>query len=127
MFDANLHVRASAADRTTFADVTVVCGAPTIDPADRTRQTVLNPSVLIEVLSPSTASDDRGPKLDCYKTIGSVRAVVLVAQDEPSVVIHELRADGTWSQASYADGAVPLPAIGCSLSLTEIYEDLPDA
>jgi Uma2 family endonuclease len=126
VFDANLRVRSLLANRTTYADVTVVCGDLELDPADRTRQTVLNPTVLIEGLSKSTASDDRGPKLDVYKTIASVQAVVLVAQNEPLVIVHERRADGSWAQASHAAGVVALPAIACSLPLAEVYEELPD-
>ena len=125
-FDANLKVRSITANRATYADVTIVCGPIELDPADRTRQTVLNPTVLIEVLSPSTESDDRGPKLDCYKTLASVQAVILVAQDEPHVTVHERGADGSWSVASHAAGTVELAAIGCSLPLIEVYEDLPE-
>jgi hypothetical protein len=64
VFDANLRVRSVAANRSTYADLTAVCS-----PVE------LNPTILIEVQSPSTENDDRGPKLDCYKLIGSVRAV----------------------------------------------------
>lgn len=126
VFDANLKVRSVAANRTTYADVTVVCGPLELDPADRTRQTVLNPSLLIEALSPSTESDDRGPKLDCDKTIASVKAVVLVQQVEPLITVHERQVDGSWSEVSRTSGTVNLPAIGCSLPLVEVYEDLPD-
>lgn len=124
-FDANLKVRSIAGNRTTYADVSVVCGGLKLDPADRTQQTVLNPAVLIEVLSPSTESDDRGPKLDCYKLIAGVRAVVLVHQDEARIVVHERREDGSWSQATHVSGTFTLSAIDCSLSLLEVYEDLP--
>ena len=82
---ANLRVRSIAARRSTDADASVVCGPLELDPSDATRQTVLNPTVLIEVQRPSTESDDRGPKLDCYKLISSVQAVLLVAQDENRV------------------------------------------
>lgn len=126
VFEANLKVRSIAANRATFADVTVVCGPLELDPADRTRQTVLNPTILIEVLSQSTESDDRGPKLDCYKTIASVKAVLLVAQDEPLIIVHERRADGSWSQASHTSGTVSVPGIACALALGEVYEDLPE-
>ncbi|MBN1605189.1 MAG: Uma2 family endonuclease [Polyangiaceae bacterium] len=61
--DANLRVRSVAADRSTYADATVVCGALELDPADRTQQTVLDPTVLIEVLSPSVLSFSRAPGL----------------------------------------------------------------
>jgi Uma2 family endonuclease len=125
-FDANLRVRSIAANRATYADVTVVCGALELDPADRTRQTVLNPSVLIEVQSPSTESDDRGPKLDAYKLIASVRAVLLVAQDRMHVTLHERQPDGSWAEAVHQGGAIVVAELGCRLPMTEIYEDLPD-
>ena len=90
----DLRVRSLLTNRATYADVTV-CGPLEVDPADKTKQTVLNPAVLIEVSSPSTAGDDRGPKLDCYRTIASVQAVVIVAQDRPEVIVHERRPDGS--------------------------------
>ena len=126
-FDANLRVRSVAANRSTYADATVVCGALEFDPADKTRQTVLNPTLLVEVQSPTTESDDHGATLDCYKMIASVRTVVLVAQDEVQVILHERKADGSWTEGRYKDGALELPAIGCRLPLAEIYEDLPEA
>ncbi|HYQ04155.1 MAG TPA: Uma2 family endonuclease [Polyangiaceae bacterium] len=126
-FDANLRVRSLAAKRATYADVTVVCGPLELDPADKTRQTVLNPTVLIEVQSPSTESDDRGPKLDCYKLIASVQTVVLVAQDRPHVTVHERQADGTFTQREYLRDVIDLRAISCTLPIGEVYEGLPEA
>jgi Uma2 family endonuclease len=125
VFDSNLRVRSLPANRATYADATVVCGELELDPTDKTRQTVLNPALVIEVLSPSTQGDDRGPKLDCYKLIAGIRAVVLVAQDGPAVTVHERRADGSWSEANYHEGTVPLAAISCALPLSEVYEQLP--
>jgi Uma2 family endonuclease len=126
-YDSNLRVRSIPGNRSTYADVTVVCGELELDPADKTRQTVLNPSVVFEVLSPSTEGDDRGPKLDCYKLIAGIRAVVLVAQDRPEVTLHERRPDGTWTEAIHHEGSVVLAAIACELPLAEIYEQLPEA
>ena len=126
VFDANLRVRSIAANRATYADVTVVCGPLELDPADKTRQTVLNPSILIEVQSPSTESDDRGPKLDCYKMMASVRAVILIAQDPVRVTVHERQADGSFAQSDHDGGVVELRAIGCTLQIAEVYEDLPN-
>jgi Uma2 family endonuclease len=125
VFDANLRVRSIAGRRSTYADATVVCGPLELDPSDATRQTVLNPTVLIEVQSPSTESDDRGPKLDCYKLISSVQAVLLVAQEESRVEVHARRPDGSWHQLKSIDGDIEVSAIGCRLPLSEIYEDLP--
>jgi Uma2 family endonuclease len=126
VFDANLRVRSIAANRATYADVTVVCGPLELDPADKTRQTVLNPSILIEVLSPSTESDDRGPKLDCYRMIASVRTVILIAQDRAHVTVHERQPDGAFAQSDHDGGAVELRAIDGTLPIAEIYEDLPN-
>jgi Uma2 family endonuclease len=125
-FDANLRVRSIAANRATYADVTIVCGALELDPADKSRQTVLNPSVLIEVQSPSTESDDRGPKLDAYKLIASVRAVLLVAQDSSQITLHERRPDGSWTVATHGAGTIDVLAVGCQLPVSEVYEDLPE-
>lgn len=126
VFDANLRVRSIAANRATYADATVVCGALELDPADKTRQTVLNPSVLIEVQSPSTESDDRGPKLDAYKMIASVQAVILISQEPPRVTLHHRQPDGSFVESSHHEGAVHILAIGCNLPLLEVYEDLPE-
>lgn len=125
-YDANLKVRSTVVNRATYADATVVCGPLEIDPADKTGQTVLNPSVLIEVHSPTTVSDDTGPKLDCYRTIASVRMIVLVAQDERRIKLHERHPDGRWSETAHTGGVVELAAVGCSLPVDEVYEDLPE-
>lgn len=124
-YDANLRLRAVAANRATYGDVIVVCGELERDPSDKTRQTVLNPKVIIEVLSPSTENDDRGAKLDCYKTITSVELVILVAQDQVQVTVHRRQPDGSFARASQDAGTVELPEIACRLPITEIYENLP--
>jgi Uma2 family endonuclease len=125
-FDANLRVRSILANRSTYADVTVVCGPLELDPADRTRQTVLNPTLLVEVLGPSTESDDLGPKFDCYKLIGTLKTVIHVRQDRAHVTVHERRSDGSFVSTTYDGGVVELAAIGCRLLLAEVYEDLPE-
>jgi len=125
-YDANLRVHSVVANRATYADITVVCGELERDPADKTRQTVLNPKVIIEVLSPSTEKDDRGAKLDCYKTIGSVDLVILVAQDRMQLTVHRRQSDGSYRQAIHDAGIIELPEIACSLSIPEVYENLPD-
>lgn len=124
-YDANLKVRSTVVNRATCADATIVCGSLQLDPADRTGQTVLNPSILFEVHSPSTEADDCGPKLDCYKTIASVKAIALVSQDERRIILHERQPDGRWSEHAHADGVMDLPAVDCVLPVSEVYEDLP--
>src|SRR6478609_5177890 len=117
VFDANLRVRSIAANRATYADITVVCGPLELDPADKSRQTVLNPVVLVEVQSPTTESDDRGPKLDCYRLIASVQTIILVAQDRPHVTVHERQSDGSFVQRDQDRDMIELRAIGCTLPI----------
>lgn len=125
-YDANLKVRSPVVNRATYADASVVCGPLQLDPADRTGQTVLNPSLVIEVLSPTTMADDCGPKHDCYRTIASVHAVVLVSQDERRITVHQRHPDGRWSETAHVDGTVELPTIRCVLPVDEVFEDLPE-
>lgn len=86
---------------------------------------MLNPTVVVVVLSPSTANDDRGPKLDCYKLMSSVQVVLLVEQERAEVTVHLRRPDGSWSQSMHTGGGVEVEAIGCNLPLAEVCENLP--
>jgi len=75
---SDLRVRVRATGLTTYPDVSVVCGEVEVDPEDAS--TALNPTVLVEILSPSTEDYDRGDRLDHYKQLASLREVVLVAR-----------------------------------------------
>lgn len=106
----------------TYPDVSVVCGDLEFD--DEQNDTVLNPMLLVEVLSKSTEAYDRGKKFDHYRTIASLREYVLVSQDEPMVQRFIRNGDGTWnlSVASNLDGSLVATSIGIDLPLAEIYE-----
>lgn len=120
-----LGVRIDAADLFTYPDLSVVCGeAAFFDPA-RTR--LLNPLVLVEVLSPSTATYDRGPKSRFYRQIPSLEAYVLISQDAPAVEVLTRDGDG-WRLTTEADGAVEIGALGVTLALDALYRgvDFPD-
>jgi len=116
-------VRYGLGERYGYADVIVVCGEPAADPLDPSGCTLLNPVVVVEVLSPSTANYDRGVKRQRYQEIASLRHCVLVEQERPAVTVWSRAADGSWSSAEYAglDVAVPLDAIGVTLPMAEIY------
>ena len=104
----------------TYPDVTVVCGAPLFE--DDTRDTLLNPTVLIEVLSPSTEAYDRGKKFRNYRSIATFREYVLVAQDMVSVERYTRGDDGVWSlHDSGAGERLVLASIGCEIAVDEIY------
>jgi Uma2 family endonuclease len=105
----------------TYPDVTVVCGEPRF--LDGVFDTLTNPTVIVEVLSPSTEAYDRGRKFDHYREIASLREYVLVAQDRMSISLYRREGDlWTLRHASDAGGVVTLEAIGCELPLAQVYE-----
>ncbi len=123
-YGSDLRVRVQATGLGTYPGLTVICDRVELDPEDPKKQTVLNPRVLVEVLSPSTEDYDRGEKLGHYKTIPSVREVVLVAHDRREVEIVRREPDDTWSREIVRDGEVArLASIDCELPVVEIYRD----
>jgi Uma2 family endonuclease len=101
--------------------VVVVCGPPEFE--DHHVDTLLNPMVIVEVLSESTEKDDRGRKWEHYRRLASLREYLLVAQDQPTVEHYLRHQGGIWSfsEASGFGAAVELPTIGCTLELGDIY------
>ena len=120
-YDSDLRVMCPT-DLYTYADASVLCGELEFD--DEHKDTVLNPTLLVEVLSKSTKAHDRGKKFDHYRTIESLREYVLVSQDEPMVQRFVRNDDDTWtlSAVSSLDQAALLSSIGIDLPLAEVYE-----
>jgi len=121
VFPSDLKVRVPNSKRFFYPDVSIVCGE--IQFADDERDVVLNPVVIVEVLSDSTAAFDRGKKFQSYQQIESLREYLLVSQDE-FVVEHFLRQDdGHWlyTKAAGLDGAIPVPTVECRLALADVY------
>jgi Uma2 family endonuclease len=81
-YGCNLKLRVKATGLRTYPDVSVYCGKPELDPDDPARQTYVNPTVLAEVLSPSSEEFDRSTKSVHYRRIESLKIVLLVSQDE---------------------------------------------
>jgi Uma2 family endonuclease len=104
--------------------VTIVCGQPLFD--DEVRDTLLNPTVLFEVLSKSTELYDRGIKSASYRKISSLKEYVLIAQDRPQVERYVRQPDGSWllREASELTEAVTLESVGVVLPLAEIYRQV---
>lgn len=120
IFTSAMRVKNLVSGRYTYPDVSVVCGEPQFE--DDELDTLLNPTLIVEVLSPSTEANDRGDKFASYRLLPSLQAYVLIAQDRPSVE-HYQRQGEQWllTAVTDLDGRVPLPAIGCELSLREVY------
>ncbi len=112
-----------APDLCIYPDVSAVCGAGEF--VDDQNDTLLNPGLIVEVLSPSTEAYDRGRKFDQYKTIPSLTHYVLIASDRVHVDLFTRESEGRWlvTSASGLDAALELPGMEASLSLSELYED----
>jgi Uma2 family endonuclease len=107
-----------------YADGSIICGPPEHPAHDD--QATTNPSIVLEVLSPSTEGDDEGDKRVDFQSLASLRAYVLVAQDERRVKIYRREADG-WSVTSYRDGdTFELPALSSGVPVSEIYDGIVD-
>jgi Uma2 family endonuclease len=85
---------------------------------------LLNPVVIVEVLSDSTEAYDRGKKFEHYRTIPTLRHYVLISQDRHSIDCFSLRDDGSWSLANCQglEGMVTLDAINGELAASEVYD-----
>lgn len=118
----DLRLRVSPQGLYTYPDVVVICGDPRF--ADNQQDTLLNPTLIVEVLSPSTEGYDRGFKFAQYRTVESLEEYVLVAQAEPRVEVFRRQPDGHWllSEAFGLETACRFECLDCSLALADIYD-----
>jgi Uma2 family endonuclease len=122
VFSSDLRVKVQATGLTTYPDVSIVCGKPEV-PADDPHA-IVNPIVLVEVLSDSTEAYDRGEKFAHYRRIPSLREYVLVSQRERRIEVHRLNDGGHWELHEAGAGeSVALASLGCELSVDEVYRD----
>jgi Uma2 family endonuclease len=124
-YDSNLRVR-PAPNRYLYPDNTVICGPVEYDPADPYGETITNPKVIVEVLSPSTEKYDRTTKFDLYRKIASLEEYVLIYQSEPRIEIFARKPDGTWSidVAAGMSAVAKLRSIHVDLPLTDAYSNI---
>jgi Uma2 family endonuclease len=106
----------------TYPDIVVVCGEPRFE--DESVDTLLNPVLLVEVLSPTTEAYDRGKKFESYRTIASLAEYVLVSQQEPRVEQFLRQDDGHWLFTATAglESSISLTSVQCELAFKEIYD-----
>ena len=126
VFTSDLRIFASINDGYeslyTYPDVSIVFGRPEFGES----QTLINPTVLVEVLSPSTEGSDRGPKFERYQHIASLREYVLISQEKPRVEVFVREPDGTWRYQSIVGlrSILTLASVGIEIPLSEIYDGL---
>ena len=117
----NMRVKVSPPGLYTYPDVVAVCGEPQFE--DSVLDTLINPNLIIEVLSDSTESYDRGRKFAHYRTISSLREYVLVSQHECRLERFAKQDDGNWLYSECTDphGSIELSSVSCRLSATRVY------
>lgn len=117
---ADLRVRIDETGLYAYPDLSVVCGRPEL--SDTNPPSLLNPRVVVEVLSPSTEAYDRGAKAAHYRQRASIQAIVFVATEEHRVEVHFRNADGTWTLAEARDGELALPPLAVRLPIAAVYD-----
>jgi Uma2 family endonuclease len=123
-FQSDMRVRVLATGRATYPDVSMVCGPIELDPSDRSGTTITNPTLLVEVLSPSTEEVDRGSKWRDYQLIASLQEYVLVSQDSRVEIYRRITLSESWEYLDVREGVVVL-ASGATLDLSMLYQSLP--
>ena len=119
---SDMRVKVTATGLYSYPDAVVVCGNPKFE--DKYVDTLLNPTLLVEVLSQSTERYDRIAKSSYYRTLDSLAEHLLVAQDEVRLEQYFKQPDGQWLlfESSSLDNLVELSSISCSLALRDVYD-----
>jgi Uma2 family endonuclease len=121
-YSSDMRVKIVATGLYTYPDSVAICDEAQYE--DEGSDTLLNPAVIIEVLSPSTEAYDRGNKSWHYRQIASLAEYLLVAQDKHHIEHYVRQADGQWllSETDKLQDTIHLPSINCHLALAEVYD-----
>jgi Uma2 family endonuclease len=124
VFGSDLRIRVNTVDLSTYPDISVVCGGVKADTVDK--NAIVNPRVVIEVLSESTKGYDAGPKFEFYQTLESLLEYVIVEQTEAKVVHYARQKDGTWRYRLLVgmDSSISLDSISCEVPFKIIYRNV---
>lgn len=128
VYTSDMRIHIPATGLYTYPDIAAVCGERKFQDG-RVLDTLLNPTLIVEVLSPSTEAYDRGRKFEHYQSIDSLRQYLLVSSDRIRADLFTRQSDNLWTlvSASRLEDTLDLESIGCRLALTDVYEnvDLP--
>jgi Uma2 family endonuclease len=127
VYPSDMRVRVSPTGLYTYPDVVAVCGEPRFH--DDQRDTLLNPTLLVEVLSPSTEAYDRGRKFESYKSLESLREYLLVASDRIHADLYTRQPDGRWllTSADNLEDSLSIESVEARLTLSDLYEKVEPA
>ncbi len=123
VYPSDLRVKIDRTGLYTYPDIVVACGEPQFEqPGD----TLVNPTLLVEVLSESSEAYDRGRKSEQYRTLASITDYLLIAQDRMLVEHYSRQTGDRWllTAASRPDDAIQIPSLGCALPIAEIYRNV---
>jgi Uma2 family endonuclease len=122
VFTSDLRIHIAETGLSTYPDATVVCGKSAR--ASNDPLAVVNPTLLLEVTSPSTEEYDRGEKLRNYEQLPSLGEVLIVSHREPRVTLVRRHEDGRWTSSDFRSGqSIALVSVGGSLAVDDIYRD----
>src|SRR5262245_17629273 len=121
VYVSDMRVKVSPTGLYTYPDVVVVCEEPQFEDAEV--DTLLTPTLIVEVLSPSTEDYDRGTEFEHYRTLASLQEYLLVSQDKCHIVHYVRQEDQTWvlSETTRRNDSIYLSSIDCHLSVAEVY------
>lgn len=120
-YNTDLRIKVEATGLLTYPDVSIACGEQRF--LDETEDTLLNPTVIIEVLSDSTEAYDRGKKFEHYRQLRSLQEYLLVSQKEPRLEQFVRQANGEWTlkEAAGLNAEIQLNSLGIVLRLAEVF------
>jgi Uma2 family endonuclease len=124
VYSSDMRVKNQRSESYLYPDVVATSESPKFE--DDTFDTLLNPQVIVEVLSKSTEHFDRGAKFEDYKQLASLKEYVLVAQDQMLVHCYTLETDSTWKywSSNNHNDSLRLDSIDCTIALSKIYEKI---
>jgi Uma2 family endonuclease len=125
VYPSDLRVKIDPSGLYTYPDVVVVCGQPRFE---QPGETLLNPTLLVEVLSESSEAYDRGKKSEQYRTLTSLTDYLLIAQDRVLVEHYSRQPEDRWllHAASRLEDSIAIASLGCTLPLAEVYFNVPE-
>ncbi len=125
VYFADMRLRVKAGDLYTYPDLMALCGEPKFEGGDNP-QSLLNPQLIVEVLSPSTEAFDRGDKFARCRLLDSLEDYVLASSERMRVEHYSRQEDGSWKLQEFqrAEETLSLSSVNCALPLAEIYADV---
>ena len=123
-FGSDLRIHIPENSLYTYPDISIICGKP--ETTDSFRDSIINPSVIIEILSKSTKDYDRGTKFTLYRSIKTLKEYILIDSTSVSVEIFTKQEDNSWNLTEFKQlsDSFRITTINLALHLKDVYEDV---